>query len=431
MSLLPCLRWSRSRWWLPLEKSTADLLADVLLDAAETAAERHRGALRERLRADPALLIYAVLRGAEGGRRPPDVVSVPRLADRLLRRLPQWLGEADRQLHTPGVDAGHRRRWQELARRALQLPLEDRLLTAPQWLRVLGPPVPPSWQSYWPRLRDPEETRDPDEARDPDEMWAEAETQPLEYAAPTLSLHRLAGLVRRERSLRERFDARLAREKLASLKQFAYGLTHEINNPLANIVTRSQQLQADESDPQRVESLERVVAQAMRAHSMLSDVMFFAHPPRPRPVKLDLQALVADVVAQAQAEAERVRIDLHVAAGDALFCHADPALLHDAVAALVRNALEAVGSDGRIVARCAAEGNRLTVEVADSGPGVSEEARRHAFDPYYSGREAGRGLGLGLCRVYRVASLHQGGAELGGGLAGCVARFWIHRGDLL
>ncbi len=56
--------------------------------------------------------------------------------------------------------------------------------------------------------------------------------------------------------------------------------------------------------------------------------------------------------------------------------------------------------------------NWVRVEVRDTGPGISEEVRRHMFDPFYSGREAGRGLGLGLSKCWRVIEVHGGKIEV-------------------
>lgn len=251
---------------------------------------------------------------------------------------------------------------------------------------------------------------------------------PLRLAS--LALPHLARQVQRHRALEQRFAEELRLEKLASLKQFAYGLSHEINNPLANIVTRTQTLQRDESDAQRVGSMERIVGQAMRAHEMISDVMFFAHPPEPNRQRVCLATVVNRAMETFRARCEQASIQLarDVTRADTVEVWADPSMLHDAVAALLRNAMEAVGCDGSIRVGISRRGNRqpkAIIEVADSGPGVSEEALRHAFDPYYSGRDAGRGLGLGLCRAYRVAKQHGGNAKLSSGPGGCVAKLSI------
>ena len=86
--------------------------------------------------------------------------------------------------------------------------------------------------------------------------------------------------------------ADLEREKLASLKQFAYGLSHEINNPLTNISMRAQALLASEKDPDRRRALEAINAQAFRAFEMLADLMLFAHPPQPDLVSFDVAELL-------------------------------------------------------------------------------------------------------------------------------------------
>jgi signal transduction histidine kinase len=85
-----------------------------------------------------------------------------------------------------------------------------------------------------------------------------------------------------------------------------------------------------------------------------------------------------------------------------------------AVKALVRNALEALVTGGTVSVAVRttpvdASGNSWTeIAVRDSGPGIPPEVRRHLFDPFYSGREAGRGLGFGLAKCWRIAELHGG-----------------------
>ena len=54
----------------------------------------------------------------------------------------------------------------------------------------------------------------------------------------------------------------------------------------------------------------------------------------------------------------------------------------------------------------------VVFRVSDNGPGLSEQAKKHMFDPYYSGREAGRGLGLGLSKCWRIVELHGGTVEV-------------------
>ncbi len=206
------------------------------------------------------------------------------------------------------------------------------------------------------------------------------------------------------------------------MKQLAYGLSHEINNPLANISTRAQQLQRREEDPARAATLQRIVDQVYRAHEMIADLMFYANPPAARFLRVDLGALLSSTVDAYRDEAKRqaIRLELNLAESR-LETEADPRMIGEAVGALIRNAIEAIGCQGTIVVSLEDPPDRWEIHVADSGPGISAKAREHAFDPYFSGREAGRGLGLGLCRAYRIVHLHHGEISLAGGPAGCVA----------
>jgi hypothetical protein len=121
-------------------------------------------------------------------------------------------------------------------------------------------------------------------------------------------------------------------------------------------------------------------------------------------------------------EVQRQAIRLEVITpGEPTEAVVDAKMTEEAARALIRNAIDAIGCQGTIVVSLVREDGRLMIHVADSGPGLSDQARKHAFDPYFSGREAGRGLGLGLCRAYRIAKLHYGDITLAGGPTGCVA----------
>src|SRR5215831_19351365 len=113
--------------------------------------------------------------------------------------------------------------------------------------------------------------------------------------------------------------------KLQALYNFAYGLSHEINNPLANISARAQTLLVDEPNPERRRKLATIVQQAFRAHEMIADLMLFARPPILRPEPTDLTALADTVVAELQDTAREQGTQL-VRTGDAgpLLANVDP-----------------------------------------------------------------------------------------------------------
>ena len=225
---------------------------------------------------------------------------------------------------------------------------------------------------------------------------------------PAACLVALAARSARLRKLETDFQHELESAKLAAIGQLAYGAGHEINNPLANISSRAQTLLREESDPHRRHQLATIVAQAFRAHEMIADLMLYAKPPDVKRHWISVTDLLDQGVSPWREAAERQQTTLHVETRRAGRVHVDSAALATAIGALVRNALEALGASGDIWVEALCEGGELEVRVRDTGPGISDEVRRHMFDPYYSGREAGRGHGFGLSKVWVVVSQHGG-----------------------
>lgn len=208
-------------------------------------------------------------------------------------------------------------------------------------------------------------------------------------------------------------------ERLAALAEFAAGAGHEINNPLAIIIGRAQQLLREEADPQRRQALALIAAQAYRIRDMIGDVMLFARPPRPEPQPLPLCATLRQVVDRLEGDlsAAHCRVELTAAAdAEHLSIHADPAQLAVVASELLRNAWQALQPAGGVIQLVVAREPETPLfavwQVIDHGKGFSELERRHAFDPFFSGRQAGRGLGFGLCKVARIVDLHGGTVKI-------------------
>ena len=182
-------------------------------------------------------------------------------------------------------------------------------------------------------------------------------------------------------------DSELAQQqlwqaKLEALAEFAAGAGHEINNPLAVIINRAQRLLEEESDPRRRRELAAIGAQAYRIRDMIGDTMLFT--------ETTLEQQIEDCPA----------------------LHADPLQLKIVISSLLQNAAEATGEQGRVrvTATSVLEGTARFVRlcVIDNGPGLSDIDREHLFDPFYSGRQAGRGLGFGLSKCWRIVDGHGG-----------------------
>jgi signal transduction histidine kinase len=139
--------------------------------------------------------------------------------------------------------------------------------------------------------------------------------------------------------------------------------------------------------------------------------MLFARPPKLVRHTVDVPKLLEDVRRELTAECERRGVALDVTADAGLpMLSADANQLAVAVKALCMNSLEAIGRDGRIevVASLSDDDRSLAIAVRDDGPGIPSAIRPHIFEPFYSGREAGRGLGFGLSKCWRIVTEHGG-----------------------
>jgi signal transduction histidine kinase len=207
---------------------------------------------------------------------------------------------------------------------------------------------------------------------------------------------------------------RLLGQKLRGLAEFAAGAGHEINNPLAVISGQAQYLLQHEAEGSRQKALQTIIQQSQRIHQTLRDLMQFARPARPQKHVLDLLPLVQEVVVALGDLAGQRRVTLtapdYDPANRPVLLHADPGQLRTALTCLVRNAVEAAPADGWARVRLEDPAADLVeVVVEDSGPGPDPAQHEHLFDPFYSGRQAGRGRGLGLPIAWRLAG-EQGGS---------------------
>lgn len=206
------------------------------------------------------------------------------------------------------------------------------------------------------------------------------------------------------------FAAAVRDAKLVALGEFAAGASHEINNPLAVISTNVQLLRSHEEEPERIERYDAVLRQTKRIHELLYGTRLFARPPRATAVPLAVAApWVTTVAKEYTAEASARQIALHLPAADQpAALRADVGHVRTAVGHLVRNAIEAAGIGGWVRVRVEPAGPHTRIVVEDSGPGPSTLAAEHLFDPFYSGRSAGRGRGLGLSIAWRLAKQNGG-----------------------
>lgn len=260
--------------------------------------------------------------------------------------------------------------------------------------------------------------------------WADPYRQPLlpDLLAVALERGRLrraplvARLERETEGLHQALSEQTASEavrlraaNLSAMAEFAAGAGHEINNPLAVISGQAQYLLrheewlTDEGRPTAKMALQNVIAQTKRIHNVLRELMQFSRPMAPRPTWFELPALLGETAASLAEVANGKRVSVEVIAPERFAAYADAEQVRMALTALLRNAIEAAaGGWARLTLHVR---EAIEVWVEDSGPGPKAEQRPHLFDPFYSGRSAGRGKGLGLPVAWRLAR-QQGGDVL-------------------
>ncbi|QKK07214.1 MAG: HAMP domain-containing histidine kinase [Planctomycetota bacterium] len=197
------------------------------------------------------------------------------------------------------------------------------------------------------------------------------------------------------------------------------GAAHELNNPLTVIRGRAQLLAdqlADERD-------KHTALQIAKASGDLSDLVTAMHeiarPGRAERAVTPLRGLLRDAIAQVEGAEGRVDLLLPVGLAENPELLVDGPRMSRALAELLRNATEWAG-DGNVRLRVQIEppDDRLVIRIEDDGPGLSSKAMRHAFDPFFSERPAGRRRGLGLPLAKCLVELHAGTVRLEPGESG-------------
>jgi signal transduction histidine kinase len=203
---------------------------------------------------------------------------------------------------------------------------------------------------------------------------------------------------------------RLQGLKLQALAEFAAGAAHEINNPLAVISGQAQYLLSHEGEPGHQRALQTIIGQTQRVHQVLSELMQFARPARPQRQIIDFRNLVREVTLSLSDLAIERQVQIVCPEPThAITLYADPRQIRTALECLLRNAIEAAPAGGWASLRVeSSPADCIELIVEDSGTGPAPAQRDHLFDPFFSGRQAGRGRGLGLPTAWRLAREHGG-----------------------
>jgi len=194
-------------------------------------------------------------------------------------------------------------------------------------------------------------------------------------------------------------------DRLAAVGRLASGLAHEIRNPLASISGSVQLLLEDAQIRDEDRRLMKIVVkEADRLSLLLSDFLNFARPAPLQLERIDVAALLDELVMLLNGSGQFQRVVIKKAYQGPIRMNVDPQKMHQMLWDLLINAGEAVSPEGTI--QIEIDGKQGEIIIEDTGPGIAEADRDKLFEPFYTTKD--RGTGLGLANVYTNVEAHRG-----------------------
>jgi len=209
---------------------------------------------------------------------------------------------------------------------------------------------------------------------------------------------------------------------MASLGKLSAVVAHEINNPLAGIRTFARLLQrrlppgapdAPDTSSENQRMLEMIATESARCGDIVRNLLVFARAAPASFALEDLGPILERCAMLLRHQAEMLGVELAVERPPVLLAvECDGQQVQQMLLALAMNGLEATPSGGRVVLGARPGEDGVVLTVADTGSGVRAEDREHIFEPFYTTKKEGKGVGLGLAVVYGIVSRHHGHIEV-------------------
>ena len=219
----------------------------------------------------------------------------------------------------------------------------------------------------------------------------------------------LVELERRQRArLKEAQEELIQSNKFKVLGELASGMAHEIRNPLGSIQGALEIIKEDyKQGDKKFEFLNILFKEIRRLNRVVADFLSYAGPSQPALVGCDLNQLIQESLSIIKPEADKKRIDLKIELSPKMPpIQADPSQIKQALLNLLLNSLQALENSGEISVTSESKNGWITVAIKDTGPGISPENLSKVFTPFFTTKEEGVGLGLGI--VERIIQNHKG-----------------------
>jgi PAS domain S-box-containing protein len=244
--------------------------------------------------------------------------------------------------------------------------------------------------------------------------WMHCSIHPIDYQGCKALLIAMVDLTR----IKELEQQVLIREKMVSLGHVAASIAHEIRNPLSGINVLLEGIRENYTDPEAAADILQLLDETQKASDKIARVirrvLDFSKPTAVKMILSRIQAPVEEAIQLTKVTLRKNGIVLTQGLVPNLpRLYIDPQLIEQVVLNLINNAVGAMThQDGekRILITNRREGDQLSICVADSGPGVRDDLKSKIFEPYFTTRSDGSGIGLSLCQ--RIANEHGGSIEV-------------------
>jgi two-component system, NtrC family, sensor kinase len=207
-------------------------------------------------------------------------------------------------------------------------------------------------------------------------------------------------------------------EKLAAIGRLAAGVVHEINNPLATISACAEALESRVkegafNDSAALDDLREYLglirSEAFRCKTITNGLLDFSHTRAAGHAPLDVADVISSATRLVSHQQRGEGIEFRIESAENLpRVSGDAGQLQQAIIALATNAVDAMPDGGQLRITSATDGNRVFVEVSDTGAGIPPENVPKIFEPFYTTKEVGEGTGLGLAVCYGILTEHGG-----------------------
>jgi two-component system NtrC family sensor kinase len=223
---------------------------------------------------------------------------------------------------------------------------------------------------------------------------------------------------------RDLYQQLLQAEKMAALGQTISGVAHELNNPLATILSWAERLAERNLDETSRRGIDVILSESERAARIVRNLLTFARKRQSTRSMIDLNQVVRETLSLRAYEQRLTNIDVVTALASGLpAVFADPHQIQQVLLNLVINAEQAMltaNGRGSLVLRTwhDVERNAVVLQVSDDGPGVPPDVKNKIFDPFFTTKEVGKGTGLGLTVAYAIVQEHGGSIRVESPTAG-------------